>query len=166
MFVCDICIDICWSGSFKPKKTKKRVSSVTLPCVVAMAHGKVTIWTGLEDCFAVCHNAGTRRSDHIWPCAWGGTRRRRGGSPCVGRQDTRQTLHFRRVSCGLAHGEDRPTPSTEPHVVCSLYFAVCLRKHTANKFAVCPRNGTRQTRSLPSAWLPSATVGEDFAVCL
>ena len=43
--------------SFKPKKTKKnRVPSVALPCAVAMAHGKVTVWAGLEAYFAVCQN--------------------------------------------------------------------------------------------------------------
>ena len=41
-------------GSFKPKKQKNRVSLVTLPCAVAMAHGKVTIWAGLEQHIAVC----------------------------------------------------------------------------------------------------------------
>ena len=44
--------------SFKPKKIKKnKVPSVALPCAVAMAHGKVTVWAGLEAYFAVCQNA-------------------------------------------------------------------------------------------------------------
>jgi len=43
-------------GPLNLKKQKKRVSSVTLPCAVAMAHGKVTVWAGLEQDFAVCQN--------------------------------------------------------------------------------------------------------------
>ena len=132
LYVCLLCIDICWSGSFKSKKTKKnRVSSITLPCAVAMTHSKVTIWAGLGNYFAVCHIAGTRRSDHTSPCAWGWhmvkAPTRRGPQPClpcVGPQGTRQNLNLRCVPCALAHGEHPPTPSTEPstepHVVCSL----------------------------------------------
>ena len=44
-------------GPLNLKKQKNRVPSVALPCAVAMAHGKVTVWAGLEAYFAVCQNA-------------------------------------------------------------------------------------------------------------
>ena len=44
-------------GPLNLKKQKNRVSSVTLPCAVAMAHDKVTVWAGLEQDFAVCQNS-------------------------------------------------------------------------------------------------------------
>ena len=96
-------------GSFKPKKQKNRVSSVALPCAVAMAHGKVTLSGrvprrvperqahGKAPGFAVCPRSGTRRS-----------------------------LDVHRVSTAQAHGEQLPTPSTDRDGVCSLFFAVCL----------------------------------------
>ena len=152
--------------SFKPKKTKKRVSSVTLPCAVAMAHGKVTVWAGLEQDFAVCQNSAhgkvtiLRRVPQVWhtakPRAW----------PCVCCPSTRRSLELCRVPAVRTHGEAwiftvcprrRHTANSRRRrqlaVTASacFFFAMCLYIHTAYSFAVCPTIGARQIRSLPSS---------------
>lgn len=108
------------------REKQKKLFGHLTVCLV-LAHGKVTIWPALDTKFAVC----------------------------IGRAHGELTI-VRRVPAVRAHGEQPPTPSAGRDGVCSFFFAVRLYIHTANKFAVCPTFGTRQTRSLPSPWLPSA----------
>ena len=89
-----------------------------------------------------------------------------GALPCACRPGTRRIWEVCCVPAVRAHREQPPTPSAGRDGVCPLFFAVRLYIHTAKRFAVCPTFGRRQTRSLPSPRLPSATVGEVFAVCL
>jgi len=84
----------------------------------------------------------TRRTDHSSPFALG--------------KGTRRIWERCRVPSVRAHGEQPPTPSTGRDGVCPPFFAVRLYIPMATTFAVCPPFGTRQTRSLPSPWLPSA----------
>ena len=111
----------------------------------------------------MCQVPGTRQSDHLTTpghqvrlvprlC----TRRTDHTLPCAKTKGTRRRLDVHRVSTVQAHGEQPPMPSAGRDGVCSLFFAVRLYIHTAKRFAVCPTFDTRQTRSLPSPWLPSA----------
>ena len=79
-----------------------------------------------------------------------------GALPCACRPGTRRIWEVCCVPAVRAHGEQPPTPSAGRDGVCPLFFAVSLYIHTVKRFAMCPTFGTRQTRSLPSPWLPSA----------
>ena len=127
-----------------------------------LAHGELAVQGWPYGHFAVCQGLGTRQSDHMAspghqvrrvprPC----TRRTDHTLPCTKTKGTRRRLDVHRVSTTQAYGKQPPTPSAGRDSVCSLFFAVRLYIHTANRFAVCPTFGTRGTRSLPSPWLPS-----------
>ena len=113
-------------GSFKPKKQKNRVSSVALPCAVAMAHGKVTVWAGLEQDFAVCQNSAHGKVTILRRVPQERHTAKPGALPCACRSGTRRSLDVHRVSTAQAHGEQLPTPSADRDGVCSLFFVVCL----------------------------------------
>ena len=128
--------------------------------------------------FAVCQGLGTWQSDHmasprhqvrrvplvrahgesgsVAVCQPSGHTANMGALSCACRPGTRRIWERCRVPTVRAHGEQPPTPSAGRDGVCPLFFAVRLYIHTAKRFAVCPTFGTRQTRSLPSPWLPSA----------
>ena len=130
----------------------------------------MTIWPALDTKFAVClgraHGELTivRRvplvrahgeSGSVTVCLPSGHTANMRALPCDCRPGTRRIWERCHVPAVRAHGEQPPTPSAGRDGVCPIFFAVRLYIHTAKRFAVCPTFGTRQTRSLPSPWLPS-----------
>jgi len=62
---------------------------------------------------------------------------------------------FRHVPTSWHTAKSSVTLLGRPHDVNAFFFAVYPWIHTVNVFAVCPINGTRQTRPLPCLALPS-----------
>ena len=118
------------------------------------AHGELTI---------VRRVLGKRHTANLntLPCAKTlGTRRRAlllgpacPSSPCAYPGGTRRSGKFRRVPTSWHTAKSSVTPLGRPHDV-NAFFAVYPWIHTANVFAVCPINGTRQTRPLRCLALP------------
>ena len=98
---------------------------------------------------------GTRRTDHCSSCA----RKKAHGEPkhfavC---QSPGHTAKWEISPCAYFLAHDKVfCHVVRPSSRCQcLLFAVYPWIHTANVFAVCPINGTRQTRPLPCLALPS-----------
>ena len=144
MFVCDICIDICWSGSFKPKKQKKQ--GFFGHFAMCRGHGTRQSDRMGRPGTRLCRvpKLSTRQSDHTSPCAPGVAHgeaarwavcllSRHTAKPralsCACCPDTRRSLDLHRVSTAPAHGEQPPTPSTGRDGVCLFFRHVSTYTH-------------------------------------